>query len=165
MTKACSLTFIFVFLSVSFAWSQKEDFQNLENHEEIKEPGFELVTSGLIMHTPTERVTDLAAEIHLTYWFSHIWAFGLGYTQVFEENGRVGHEIAVLASTKPWKFLTVNFGPSILLPNSQSDTEFSAYIEGEFNFELGGFHTGPLIGTLIGNELRVFSGIHLGYDF
>lgn len=157
--------FIFILVSTQSILGQEKDFQNSENHEHIKDPGLELVVSGLIVYTPEYEITDLATEVHLTYWVTHTWAFGVGYSQVFEEEGRVGHEIAALASVKPWKFLTMNFGPSFSMANSHRDTELSAYVEGEFNFEAGGFHTGPLIGMLVGEEFRLFSGIHLGYDF
>ena len=108
---------------------------------------------------------DPATELHITYWTTHKWAFGVGYSIVFEENNRIGHELAALLSHKPWPFLTVNVGPSFSLPNSHKDTEVSAYIEGELNLKLGEFHIGPLAGALFGENVRPFGGIHLGYEF
>ncbi|MDH7447913.1 hypothetical protein [Aquimarina sp. 2201CG14-23] len=140
-------------------------FLILTTRAQEKEPGLELVVSGLVMYTPKEELFDASTEIHLTYWVSHRWAFGIGYTLIFEEENTVGHEIAGLTSYKPSHFLTVNFGPSFSIPNSERDLEVAAYIESEFNFKIGEFHVGPLIGTLIGEEFRLFSGIHLGYDF
>lgn len=136
-----------------------------ENHNKEKKPGFELVISGLIIYAPEQSSSDLASEIHLTYWTSHTWAFGVGYTMVFEEDNRKGHELAALISHKPWSFLTLNAGPSFSLPNTHKDTEISAYLEGEFAFELGNLHTGPTIGTLIGKEFKFFAGWHISYEF
>ncbi len=148
-----------------FLYAQEGNQHNSEEEETIEDPGLELIVSGLLMYVPESGHADPATEIHVTYWTSHTWAFGVGYSQIYEEEGRVGHEIAGLVSVKPWKFLTTNFGPSFSIGNSHSDTEVSAYLEGEFNFEIGGFHTGPLVGMLIGEEFRLFAGIHLGYDF
>jgi len=141
------------------------NFNKDSEEKTIKDPGLELVISSVLFYTSNEGIFDPATEIHLTYWVNHEWAFGIGYTLIFEDTKRVAHELAVLISHKPWPFLTVNGGPSFTLPNSEEGLEISAYFEGEFNFEIGGFHAGPLIGTLLGKEFRLFTGLHLGYDF
>ncbi|MEM9142068.1 MAG: hypothetical protein AAGA86_03720 [Bacteroidota bacterium] len=129
--------------------------------------GFELVVSGTFIHEPSSSHVDPLTEIHLTYWINHAWAFGAGYSFVFEEEGRVGNEVAALVSHKPWPFLTLNAGPSFALPNSENHLELSAYLEGEVNLRIGkkGLHTGPVLGVLQGEEFRWFGGIHLGYEF
>lgn len=137
----------------------------LAQDHEINEPGLELVISGLSIYNTESKVSDYASEIHLTYWASHKWAFGVGYTFIFEENNRIGHEIAALVSHKPWSFLTINIGPSFSLPNSHKDTEISGYLEGEFAFKLGNLHTGPTIGTLLGEYFKTFGGWHISYEF
>jgi len=137
----------------------------LAQDHEIKEPGLEIVVSGISIYNTENEISDLATEIHLTYWSTHKWAFGVGYTFVFEEDNRIGHEIAALVSYKPWSFLTVNAGPSFSLQNSHKDSEVSAYLEGEFAFTLGNFHTGPTIGTLMGKEFKIFGGWHISYEF
>jgi hypothetical protein len=136
-----------------------------EEHEKEEEPGWETVFSVLSIYNTENKASDLATEVHLTYWATHKWAFGVGYTFIFEEDNRIGHEVAALVSHKPWSFLTVNAGPSFSLPNSHKDTEVSAYLETEFAFKLGAFHAGPTIGNLIGEEYRVFGGLHISYEF
>jgi len=145
--------------------AQEIEHKNSKEEEHKKDPGLEIVLSGLFVYNSESENFDPATELHITYWTSHKWAFGVGYSIVFEEDNRIGHELAVLVSHKPWSFLTINIGPSFSLPNSHNDTEVAAYIEGEFNFKLGEFHIGPLIGTLIGENVRPFAGIHLGYEF
>ncbi|OUS03582.1 hypothetical protein A9Q86_01345 [Flavobacteriales bacterium 33_180_T64] len=135
-----------------------------QEHDD-KEPGLELVLSGLSIYNTETETTNFATEIHLTYWTSHKWAFGIGHTLVFEEGNRIDHEIAALISHKPYSFLTVNTGPSFSLPNSHKDTEISAYAEAEFAFELGDIHTGPTIGSLIGDQFKIFGGWHFSYEF
>ena len=135
-----------------------------QDHD-VKEPGLELVLSGLSIHNTENKTSDFASEIHLTYWTSHKWAFGVGYTFIFEEDNRIGHEIAALVSHKPWPFLTLNTGPSFSLPNSHKDTEISGYLEGEFAFKFGDLHTGPTIGILVGEEFKIFAGWHFSYEF
>lgn len=164
MIEKLILLFVFVFGLNFTIHSQEHEQVNAPNHKE-KEPGLELVLSGLSIYGTENKVTDFATEVHLTYWTSHKWAFGVGYTFVFEEDNRVGHEVAVLVSHKPWSFLTVNAGPSFSLPNSHMDTKTSAYLEGEFAFKLGGFHAGPTLGMLLGETLKIFGGWHISYEF
>ncbi|NER12601.1 hypothetical protein GWK08_04055 [Leptobacterium flavescens] len=129
--------------------------------------GLELVISETLIHEPDSGNVDPSTEIHLTYWLDHYWALGLGYSFVFEEEGRVGDELAFLLSHKPWPLLTLNVGPSFALPDSEHELEVSAYFEGELNIKIGkkGLHTGPVLGSLIGKEFRWFGGIHIGYEF
>ena len=136
-----------------------------EHHETEKEPGLELVVSGVVITETEHNESDFATEIHLTYWTTHKWAFGVGYTVVFEEHNRIGHEIAALVSHKPWPFLTVNTGPSFSLPNSHKDTEVSGYLESEFALPIGNFHVGPTVGILVGEDFRWFGGFHISYEF
>ncbi|WP_299273142.1 hypothetical protein [uncultured Psychroserpens sp.] len=149
-----------VLVCIMFIWHSTK----AQDHN-IKEPGLELVLSGLSIYNTETDLSDFATEIHLTHWTTHKWAFGVGYTFVFEDNQRVGHEIAALVSHKPWPFLTVNTGPSISLPNSHKDTELSGYLESEFAFTLGKIHLGPTAGVLVGQDFRVFGGWHFSYEF
>lgn len=157
------ITIVVCILFTFNAFAQKH-IESKENAHE-KEPGLELVLSGLSIYNTESEVSDFATEVHLTYWTSHKWAFGIGYTFVFEDDSRVGHEIAALVSHKPWSFLTVNAGPSFSLPNSHKNTEVSGYLEGEFAFKLKEFHIGPTVGTLIGEQFKVFFGWHFSYEF
>ena len=160
-----TLIIIFFFIPLIQINAQENEHKSSEVTEHKKEPGLEIVLSGLFNYNSESENFDSAAEFHITYWTTHKWAFGIGYSIVFEEESRIGHELAALISHKPWPFLTVNVGPNFSLPNSHKDTEVSAYIEGEFNFKLGEFHIGPLVGTLIGEHVRPFVGVHFGYEF
>ena len=157
MKKTTLIFILFIGLS-QFSFAQ-------ENHETEKEPGLELVVSGIVITETKHNRSDLATEIHLTYWTTHKWAFGVGYTLIFEEHNKIGHEIAALVSHKPWSFLTVNSGPSFSLPNSEKDMEISWYVESEFAFPIGDFHVGPTLGILVGDYFRWFAGIHISYEF
>jgi hypothetical protein len=158
------LLYIVVFLGGTTLLLSQEQHSTSENNTE-KEPGLELVVSGLLMYSPEHSHSDFATEIHLTYWTTHTWAFGIGYTMLFEEDKRIGHELAALISHKRWSFLTINVGPSFSLPNAHKDTEISAYLESEFALKIGNLHAGPTLGILAGKEFRLFGGLHLSYEF
>jgi len=157
--------FIVAFLGGTTMLISQELHNPASEHNTEKEPGLELVVSGLLMYSPEHSHSDFATEIHLTYWTTHTWAFGIGYTMLFEEDKRIGHEVAALVSHKRWSFLTINFGPSFSLPNAHKNTELSGYLESEFAFKIGSLHAGPTLGILAGKEFRVFGGLHLSYEF
>jgi hypothetical protein len=164
MIKKIVFLFVLIFGFNFTMRSQEHEQDQVSDHRE-KEPGLELVLSGLTIYNTENKASDLATEVHVTYWTSHKWAFGIGYTFVFEEENSIGHEVAAIISHKPWSFLTLNAGPSFSLPNSHKATEVSAYLEGEFAFKFRDFHTGPTIGTLVGEDLKIFGGWHFSYEF
>jgi hypothetical protein len=164
MTKRLLLYILYIVGGISVVTAQEHQNHDAKK-DEGKNPGLELVVSGLLIYTPEHRSSDFATEIHLTYWTTHTWAFGIGYTMLFEEDKRIGHELAALISHKQWSFLTINVGPSFSLPNAHKDTEISAYLESEFAFKIGNIHAGPTLGMLAGKEFRLFGGFHLSYDF
>ena len=105
-------------------------------------------------------------ELHLTYWFNHHWALGVGYTLKYEEGGELGNELALIGSYKPVKWITFNGGPNFTPDNEEESLSVSAYIESEINIFIGDhFHLGPVIGGLLGEHSEIFSGLHLGYEF
>ncbi|WP_407322561.1 hypothetical protein [Tenacibaculum maritimum] len=154
-----------LFLACSFHTLFAQEHSNEHRAENIKEPGWEIVLSGLSIYTPKHEIWNPAIEAHLTYWNYHKWAYGIGYSAIFESHETIGHEIAGLVSHKPWSFLTLNFGPSIGLPNTHKDTEISAYLESEFAFHIGQLHLGPTVGSLISKEFKFFGGWHFSYEF
>ncbi|MEM7550486.1 MAG: hypothetical protein AAF363_12465 [Bacteroidota bacterium] len=161
------IVFYILILHAPFISLCQEHEHHSDNGLHQKEPGYELVISGTAIRNPEAENTDPSTEIHFTYWASHYWAFGVGYSLIYEDDGRVGQEVTPLVSYKPWPLLTINTGPSFALPNSEQGLEVSAYFEGELNIFIGdnGFHMGPVLGTLLGNEFRYFGGIHIGYEF
>ena len=156
-----TLILILIFLFSIQLYSQESEEKE---EKQIEENFFEIVVSGVYVYTPESGNFDPSIEALLTYWLSEKWGAGIGYSLVFEDHERVGNEILTVASHKPWEFLTVNFGPNFSLANSEKDFEVSAYLEGELNFDIGNIHFGPVLGTLIGEEFRIFGGFHLGFE-
>ncbi|MDW3652850.1 MAG: hypothetical protein R8P61_37570 [Bacteroidia bacterium] len=150
----------------SFCFAQEHD-KSEKTHQ--AEGAWEIVFSGLHFFQPGSEAAEerlWGNELHLTYWFNHHWALGVGYTLKYEEAGELGHELALIGSYKPAKWITFNAGPNFTLGNEEESLTVSAYIESEINIFIGNhFHLGPVIGGLLGEHAEMFSGIHLGYEF
>lgn len=155
------------------AQHEANEVHHASAHSSEREPGWETILSGVSYLPLNESVreeegTPLGTEFHLTYWFTHTWALGLGYTRVFGHNGEGRNELALIASLKPYPWITLNAGPNFTIPNRTHHQEpaMSAYLESEFNiFLTPGFHLGPVIGALLGEHAELFGGLHLGYEF
>lgn len=159
-----SIILVLVLFCTNLAFGQSQHSEERQEHTSMFS-GWEAVATAQVIVNPEESHTDFASELHLTYWFTHKWALGVGYTFIFEEDAPVGNEVAALLSHKPYKFLTVNAGPSFAIPNSHTDFELSGYLETEWAVQVGAFHTGPTLGILVGREFRYFTGLHISYEF
>ncbi|MEL6537445.1 MAG: hypothetical protein AAFQ98_18635, partial [Bacteroidota bacterium] len=93
----------------------------------------ELILSG-IYSIPLSGTGNIAPghEVHLTYWVSHRWGGGFSYTTRYEEH--LAHDIALIASWNPARWLTVNSGPNFALANEERELEMGLYLETECNW-------------------------------
>ncbi|MCM5662201.1 hypothetical protein [Galbibacter mesophilus] len=158
-----SILIVFVFLIMFFSNVSAQEHSEEKEHK----PGLEAVLTGVSFYTPENGDFELGNEFLITYWTSHKWAFGGAYAIVYEDSGRIGHELSALVSHKPWTFLTINAGPTFIMPNSHRDTEVAFTLEAEYNYFFGnsGWHTGPVIGAQFGEHFKLMTGIHIGYEF
>ncbi len=155
-------------LIVLFIFSIGLNAQSEKEHEnESKKEGFiiELITSGIYAYSLEEEEGVGGIEIHLTNWFNHTWGAGLSYTAKFEEDETL-HDIALLGSCVPVRWLTLNVGPNFGLSGEHRAFALSAYAETEINIRpTDWFHFGPIIGAIIGNSSEISGGFHLGFEF
>ena len=163
-----------IFLSLFLMMLVPAAVLSQEHHgEAMGEPGWETVLSGVSFFPTDSEIRGeegvlFGTELHLTYWFTHTWALGVGYTVKFEHEGKMGSELALIGSYKPQKWITINAGPNFTLPTSHSANGLvlSGYLESEINYFLTPhLHLGPVVGGLLGSHSELFGGIHVGYEF
>jgi hypothetical protein len=138
-----------------------------EHHnKEKKETGiFEIITSGIYAYSFEHEEGLFGTEIHLTYWFTHKWGSGVSYTAKFEDKEAL-HDIALLASMNPTKWITLNLGPNFALSTKHRDFELGFYTESEINIRLTEwFQFGPVLGAVFSENTEGSLGFHLGFEF
>lgn len=94
------------------------------------------------------------------------WGIGLGYEGVLDEHIHSG--INLLMNYRPLPFLILNAGPGIVFGKHEGETEISPafHTEAVFEFNLAGFHVGPMVGFGVDNEhSHVSVGVHFGIGF
>ncbi len=144
--------------------AQYHPSQNEPHHS--KEKGiYELITSSIFAYSFDSEQGVLGVETHFTYWFDHTWGTGGSYTARFEEEETL-HDLALLGSINPTRWLTLNAGPNFGLPSEHRDLTLGAYAEAEINIRPSAwFHFGPIIGTVISEHSELSAGIHMGFEF
>ncbi len=160
---------LFLFLLLLFGFDQlsaQHTEHQEEDHHHKKDHGiYELITSGIFAYHFAHQEGAIGTEVHFTYWFDHTYGSGLSYTAKFEEEETV-HDIAVLGSWNPTRWVTLNVGPNFSLPGDHRDFALSGYAESEFNIRpTDWFHFGPIIGTILGRASELSAGFHLGFEF
>lgn len=96
----------------------------------------------------------------------HQWGIGLGYEGIVDE--KVHNGLNLLLNYRPVSFLTINTGPGLVIGKHDGEMEVSPafHTEAVFEFNLAGFHVGPMIGYGIDNEhSHVSVGVHFGIGF
>ena len=139
-----------------------QEHDALENSEDLR---WEAIVSGIYSYSFEEEETVFGNEFHLTYWITHKWGTGLSYTLKYEDD-EILHDIAVLGSWNPVKWMTCNTGPNFEFEGEHRDFGVSFYFELEFNIRLTHwFHFGPIAGTLLGGNSEISTGMHIGFEF
>ena len=140
--------------------------QHEEHHGDEKDRGiYEIITSGIYAYSFEHQEGTGGTEVHFTYWFNHTYGSGLSYTTKFEHDETL-HDIALLGSWNPKRWVTLNVGPNFSLKADHREFSLSAYAESEINIRPNEwFHFGPILGTILGNESELTSGFHIGFEF
>ena len=141
--------------------------QNEKEHQAAEKEGivYEIITSGIYAYSFDNEEGTTGFELHFTAWLTHKWGTGLSYTAKLEEHETL-HDIALLASMNPSRWLTINVGPNFGFSGEHRDFEVSMYGETELNIRpKEWFHFGPVIGFIVGKNSEVTTGIHLGFEF
>lgn len=161
MKKLAAILSLLFFFSIMLQ-AQTED----EHHHAEKEKGiYEVITSGIYAYSFEHKEGVVGTEVHFTYWFDHTWGAGLSYTAKFETEETL-HDIALLGSVNPTRWITLNAGLNFALPGEHREFHLGAYAETEINIRLNEwFHFGPVLGTVLSKESEGTLGFHIGVEF
>lgn len=157
---------IIITLCIFFISMGNLSFAQEHKHEKEQETGvYEIITSSIYAYSFERDKGVIGTEIHFTYWFTHKWGAGFSHTAKFEEEETL-HDIALLGGINPAPWITVNAGVNLALSSDHRDFKLGAYAESEINIRpTAWFHFGPVIGTVISEEVEGTMGFHLGFEF
>ena len=93
------------------------------------------------------------------------FGFGIAYERNFDQHKH--NTIGLLASYNPVGGLHIDLSPGVTFEDHEpSELRFAFHAETAYNFDLGNFHLGPMLGFAFDPEdYHIGIGLHVGYGF
>jgi len=156
------LVSIFIFTSI-YLYSQEHDhFEDHHHH-----PENEIGISNNLVFNASENEYAYGLHLHFVRTISESdkIGFGLGYERIFDDHKH--NSASLIFMYRPIESLSLNFAPGIIWLESESNSINPAiHIEGLYEWQLGNFHLGPLVGIAFNPEdFHASLGLHLAFGF
>lgn len=149
-----------LFLITLSAKAQHEDHDHEHSRSEIG-------LSNNAVYNVSEKEAAYSIHVHLIRTFEkhNNFGIGIGYERIFDDHKH--NAVSVILMYRPIEQFSINIAPGIIWLDSQKNSLKPAmHIEGLYEFELGHFHIGPLIGVGFNTEdLHAAVGLHLAVGF
>jgi len=155
---------IFIFASISL-YSQEHNHQ--DEHHEHEHPKNEIGFSNNIVFNATENEFAYGVHLHLirTVGKSDKFGLGLGYERIFDDHKH--NSVSLIFMYRPVEHLSFNIAPGVVwLDSEENSLKPAMHIEGIYEWQLGHFHLGPLLGIAFNTEdFHASVGLHLAFGF
>jgi hypothetical protein len=162
--KQVFLSLIFIFSSF-LVYSQDQNFQDEHHHHE--HPKNEIGFSNNIVFNTHENEFAYGVHLHFvrTIGKSDKFGLGLGYERIFDDHKH--NSANLLFIYRPVDYLSINLAPGVVWLDEESNSvKPSMHIEGLYEWQLGNFHLGPLVGIAFNTEdFHASLGLHLAIGF
>lgn len=149
-----------LFLITICAKAQHED----HDHEH---PRNEIGLSNNAVYNVSEKEVAYSIHVHFVRTFEKNDHFGLGigYERIFDDHKH--NALSAILMYRPIEHFSINIAPGIIwLDSHKNSLKPAMHIEGLYEFELGHFHIGPLVGVGFNTEdLHAAFGLHLALGF
>lgn len=143
-------------------------FAQTEDHEcEHHHSKFELGLSNGLVYNFTESEAAYGLHVHVVSSIgkSEKFGMGIGYERIFDDHKH--NALSVVLLYNPIEHVSINLAPGVTWLGTDSNTVKPAlHLEGLYEFKLGKFHLGPLLGVAFNTEdLHASVGLHLAFGF
>lgn len=163
--KFIKILFTGLFLFIAISISAKTSFFS-EDEEHLYLP-YEIGISNGVVYTFSEEKFTYGVHLHFIKKdvISRKIGFGVGYEAIFDEHGH--NALSVILHYTPVEHFSMNISPGIVFIKSEPDqSRFALHTEFIYDFIIGVFHIGPLIGAAVNPEdLHASVGLHMAIDF
>ncbi|MFO7827124.1 MAG: hypothetical protein R6V23_00765 [Bacteroidales bacterium] len=156
----------FIFISMSLA-AQNHEHEHELDHQHKHHYMYELGISNGVVYNATEKEFAYGAHVHFirTIGESQKLGIGIGYERIFDDHKH--NALNIILHYRPAEHLSLNIAPGVVwLDSEKNSLKPGLHIEGLYEFELGRFHIGPIIGIGFNTEdLHASLGLHLAVGF
>lgn len=145
------------------AYSQDHDHQEEHHHH----PEVEIGVSNGIVYNFTEKEAAYGIHVHVVKTVNKSDKFGLGfgYEAIFDDHRH--NAVSFIILYRPINQFSLNFSPGISWLSTEKDSaKPSLHLEALYEWKLGIFHVGPLVGVASNFEdFHGSVGLHLAIGF
>lgn len=160
-SKRILITILFLAFIIK-AFAQTEDHDCEHHHSK-----FELGLSNGFVYNFTESEAAYGLHVHVVRSIekSEKLGLGIGYERIFDDHKH--NALSVVLLYHPIEHLSINLAPGVTWLGSKSNSVKPAvHLEGLYEFKLGKFHLGPLLGVAFNTEdIHASVGLHLAFGF
>jgi hypothetical protein len=145
-------------------YSQEHDHKRESEH---LHPEVEIGVSNGIVYNFTEKEAAYGIHVHVVKTINKSDKFGLGfgYEAIFDDHRH--NAVSFIIAYRPVDQFSFNFSPGISWLSTENDSaKPSLHLEALYEWELGIFHVGPLVGVASNFEdFHGSVGLHLAIGF
>ncbi len=127
----------------------------------------EIGLSNNAVYNVSEKEVAYSIHVHFVRTFEKHdnFGMGIGYERIFDDHKH--NAISAILMYRPIEHFSINIAPGIIwLDSKENSLKPAMHIEGLYEFELGHFHIGPLVGVGFNTEdLHAAVGLHLAVGF
>lgn len=157
-----------ILIPILFLVFSLNTFAQTEEHEcEHHHSKFELGLSNGLVYNFTESEAAYGLHVHVVSSIgeSDKFGMGIGYERIFDDHKH--NALSLVLLYHPIEHVSINLAPGVTWLGSDSNTIKPAlHLEGLYEFKIGKFHLGPLLGVAFNTEdLHASVGLHLAYGF
>lgn len=137
-----------------------------EEHDQHMHKNNEVGIANSLVYFINGKEVAYGLHLHYIHYISHTkFGYGLGYERIFDEHGH--NVFGVIGTYSPVNSLLLSISPGITFEDgNSSEPGFALHFETTYEFEIGNFHIGPLVGIAYDPEdYHLGVGLHFGYGF
>ena len=156
---------ILLIINTIFVFAQDHSHEHDYDHEH-KHAKNEFGFSNNLVFNSHENEFAYGVHLHFvkTMGKSDKFGLGLGYERIFDEHGHNSTNLLIMY--RPIHHLSINFAPGVIWTDEDAHIKPSLHLETIYEWELGHFHVGPLLGVAINPEhFHASIGLHIAIGF
>lgn len=148
---------------IFFSASAKAQHEDHEHEHKQNELGI----SNNLVYNSHEKETAYSIHLHFVRSFKNNEkiGYGIGYERIFDEHKH--NAVSAIFMYRPFYHFSINIAPGIIWLDTEANSLKPAmHMEALYEFEIGDFHLGPMVGVGFNTEdFHASVGLHMAIGF
>lgn len=142
---------------------EQSEHKHKHNHEENREE-IGIGTGPFYLVGEEEWVYGFHLHYVARIFESPKWGVGFGYERLFDDHQH--NFFGVIGAYNPIEHLALTLAPGMVYEAAEKETAFAIHLETVYEYELGRFHLGPVVGCgYSAEDIHLSVGLHFAYAY